>query len=128
MPELPSNGNLILGFNSVPKASAVYVNGHTKYNLLTTCTDYLRMDQRQRKNVLPQGLPPRGLSRIEAAAYTGVSPALFDRAVKDHVMPPPVRIFGRVLWDREAIDAAFARLSDDAAPEQPDNDPWARVA
>jgi hypothetical protein len=35
---------------------------------------------------------PRGLSRIEAARYVGVSPSLFDQMVKDGRMPGPKRI------------------------------------
>jgi predicted DNA-binding transcriptional regulator AlpA len=62
---------------------------------------------------------------LQASAYAGISPALFDRAVKDNVMPAPVRIYGRVVWDREAIDRAFARLSDGGNGE---TDRWDRVA
>ncbi len=32
---------------------------------------------------------PRGLSRVEAAHYIGVSPSLFDAMVKDGRMPQP---------------------------------------
>jgi len=34
----------------------------------------------------------RGLSRIEAAAYVGVSPTLFDLRVQDGIMPGPGRL------------------------------------
>ena len=37
----------------------------------------------ERGNVLPTSLPPRGLSRVQSAAYIGVSPTLFDEMVKD---------------------------------------------
>src|SRR5262252_2740836 len=37
-------------------------------------------------------LPPRGISRVEAAAYVGVSPSKFDEMVRDHRMPNPKRI------------------------------------
>src|SRR5690242_17745827 len=40
-----------------------------------------------RDQVLPASLPPRGLSRVQAAAYVGVSPVLFDELVKDGRMP-----------------------------------------
>ena len=33
--------------------------------------------------VLPVSLPPRGLSRVEAAAYVGVSPSLFNEMMRD---------------------------------------------
>src|SRR6516165_5932118 len=42
-----------------------------------------------------------GLSRIEAAAYIGVSPSTFDKLVVDGRMPQPVRINYRVVWDRK---------------------------
>lgn len=62
---------------------------------------------------LPLSLPPRGLSRVEAAAYVGVSPSLFDQMVKDRRMPPPKRINARTVWDRLGLDAAFMALPDD---------------
>ena len=34
----------------------------------------------------------------------------FDRMVADGVMPQPVRIYGRVLWDVRALDRAFEDL------------------
>ena len=66
---------------------------------------------RDRENILPTSLPPRGLSRVQSAAYVGVSPSLFDEMVKDGRMPQPVRINARVLWDRIQLDEAFAALS-----------------
>lgn len=48
----------------------------------------------------------RMLSRVEAAAYVGVSPSTFDRMISDRLMPGPKRIYGRVLWDVRALDAA----------------------
>lgn len=69
---------------------------------------------RDRANVLPMSLPPRGLSRVEAAAYIGVSPTKLDEMVRDGRMPRPKRIDGRVVWDRKHLDAAFDALPDDA--------------
>ncbi|MBS7702716.1 helix-turn-helix transcriptional regulator [Chelatococcus asaccharovorans] len=65
-----------------------------------------------RRNVLPQSLPPRGLSRGEAAAYIGVSPSLFDEMVEDGRMPQPKRINARTVWDRRRLDEAFDGLPD----------------
>ena len=65
-----------------------------------------------RDHVLPATLAPRGLSRVQAAAYIGVSPSLFDEMVKDERMPQPIRINSRVLWDRHQLDEAFAVLAD----------------
>ena len=64
------------------------------------------------QNILPVSLPPRGLSREEAAAYIGVSPSLFDILVKDGRMPGPKRINSRVVWDRLKLDVAFEVLDD----------------
>jgi predicted DNA-binding transcriptional regulator AlpA len=78
-----------------------------------------------RENILPTNLPPRGLSREQAAAYIGVSPSLFDAMVKDERMPQPIRINARVLWDRFELDRAFTTLSDGRASH---DDPWSKVA
>lgn len=60
-------------------------------------------------------LPPRrGLSRLEAAEYVGVGETLFDRMVRDRRMPLAKRIGHRLVWDRLALDAAFAALPDTA--------------
>jgi hypothetical protein len=37
--------------------------------------------QRRRGTALPVSLPPRGLSRAQAAEYVGVSPSTFDKLV-----------------------------------------------
>lgn len=82
-------------------------------------------DPRQSKgraNVLPLSLPPRGLSRVESAAYIGVSPTKLDEMVRDGRMPRPKRIDGRVVWDRKQLDAAFDALPDDGAA--PTDNPW----
>ena len=79
----------------------------------------------KRRDVLPQNLPPRGLRRVEAAAYVGISPTKFDELVKDGRMPSPKRINGRVVWDRVKLDAAFEALPDD---ENSANDVWDRCA
>jgi predicted DNA-binding transcriptional regulator AlpA len=64
------------------------------------------------QSILPLSLPPRGLSREEAAAYIGVSPSLFDILVKDGRMPGPKHINSRVVWDRLKLDVAFEALDD----------------
>jgi predicted DNA-binding transcriptional regulator AlpA len=53
---------------------------------------------------------PRGLARVMAAAYIGVSPSLFDQMVTDGRMPKPKTINARTVWDRWEIDAAFTAL------------------
>ncbi len=66
-----------------------------------------------------QRVEPRGLSRIEAAAYVGVSPSMFDLMVKDGRMPVPKEINSRRVWDRRALDVAFEEL-----PERDEGNPW----
>ena len=61
----------------------------------------------------------RGLSRIEAAAYVGVSPSLFDVMVQDDRMPGPKLINTRTVWDRFALDHAF-----EALPDRDSQNPW----
>src|SRR5215813_4186156 len=68
---------------------------------------------------LPQSLPPRGLSREQAAAYVGISPSLFDTLVKDGRMPAPKRINSRTVWDRFLLDEAFTALPSNDAVVNP---------
>jgi len=78
-----------------------------------------------KKQVLPSGVLQRGLSRTEAARYVGVSPVTFDKMVADKFMPKPIRVYGRVLWDVRAIDAAFDAL--DGGSAEADNQ-WRKMA
>ncbi|WP_274627590.1 helix-turn-helix transcriptional regulator [Arvimicrobium flavum] len=71
---------------------------------------------------LPPNLPPRGLSRTEAAAYVGVSASLFDQMVGDGRMPKPKEINGRRVWDIRRVDKAFDELPGDDAEM---TDEWA---
>jgi len=76
---------------------------------------------------LPPGLPPRGLSREEAAAYVGIAPTTFDEMVDDGRMPRPKAIGARRIWDRWRLDKAFSALPDtEGATDQ--GDTWSRVA
>ena len=70
-----------------------------------------------------QRVEPRGLSRVEAAAYVGVSPSMFDIMVKDGRMPQPKRINSRTVWDRRRLDEAFEEL-----PESVERNPWDEAA
>ncbi len=70
-------------------------------------------------DILPLSLAPRGLSRVQAAAYVGVKHTLFDEMVADGRMPAPKRINSRTVWDRLALDEAFAAL-----PSDDDANPW----
>jgi predicted DNA-binding transcriptional regulator AlpA len=78
----------------------------------------------ERRDVLPTSLPPRGLSREQAAAYVGVSTGTFDALIKEKVMPEPKRLRGRVVWDRQQLDVAFSALPDG----RQEGDVWGKVA
>lgn len=67
------------------------------------------------RDALPASLPPRGLSRIQAAQYIGVSPSHFDKLIRERVMPPAKRLGGRVVWDRKQLDGAFDALDAESA-------------
>ncbi len=71
----------------------------------------------------------RGLSRIEAADYVGVSSTLFDTMVADGRMPKPRSINRRKVWDRREVDAAFSDLPHvDGDVEPSGADEWDDVA
>jgi predicted DNA-binding transcriptional regulator AlpA len=57
--------------------------------------------------------PRRGLRRVEAAIYIGISPTKFDEMVQDGRMPRPKRIDGAVVWDQRRLDLAFEALPDE---------------
>ena len=58
-------------------------------------------------------LPRRGLSRVEAAMYLGVSPSKFDEMRKDGRVGPAKLIDGRKVFDVRMLDEIF-----DALPEE----------
>lgn len=69
--------------------------------------------------------PRRGVSRVEAAQYIGVSPTKFDELVQDRQMPGPKRIGSRRVWDLHALDRAFDELPDHH-PVSREPNPWDR--
>lgn len=79
---------------------------------------------RPRDFILPPSLAPRGLRRVEAAAYIGVSPSTFDKMVARGVMPKPKRFRGLVIWDRWQIDEAFSAIPNDGEVAEPPANPW----
>jgi len=76
------------------------------------------------RSLRPPSIPPRGLSRLQAAEYIGVGATKFDRMVDDGRMPKPKRVGSRVLWDRVLLDEAFEALEDADAPTAPRRNPW----
>ncbi|MBB6251396.1 helix-turn-helix transcriptional regulator [Nitrospirillum iridis] len=81
-----------------------------------------------KRGILPASLPPRGLSREQAAEYVGISATKFDQMIERGAMPRPKRIDGRRVWDLMALDAAFSALPDEAGaamvPPAGDVNPW----
>lgn len=65
---------------------------------------------------LSHSLQRRGLSRLDAAAYVGISPCKFDQMVTDGRMPGARRIDGRKVWDVRELDLSFEDLPRDDAP------------
>jgi hypothetical protein len=75
----------------------------------------------RKHSLLPPSLPPRGLSREQAAEYIGISETAFMEMVEDGRMPQPKAPdnLKRVLWDVRKLDAAFDALPDrEAAPKR----------
>jgi predicted DNA-binding transcriptional regulator AlpA len=62
------------------------------------------------RDFLPAGLAPRGLSRVEAARYVGISPSVFDGLVAEQRMPRPARLGRRCIWCRRQLDRALDEL------------------
>lgn len=53
---------------------------------------------------------PTALRREYAALHCGVSPAHFDKMVKDGILPQPRSIGGVKVWLREELDVALSNL------------------
>ena len=73
-----------------------------------------------RQDMLRVSVLPRGLTRAQAAAYVGVGATLFDQLVAARLMPAAKRVRRRRIWDRLALDRAFAALpnEDGSGPAQ----------
>lgn len=69
---------------------------------------------------------PRGLNRLKAAAYIGVSPTKFDELVKDCRMPAAKRVDRRKIWDRRALDKSFEAL-DGMTDTKTNTNPWDEI-
>ena len=69
------------------------------------------MTSGQASDVRPR--PRRGLSRVEAAIYLGISPTKFDELVDDGRMPRSHLIDSRKVWDIHELDLFFDALPRD---------------
>jgi hypothetical protein len=63
-------------------------------------------------------IPRRGLSRVEAATYIGVSASKFDELREAKKMPAPRLIEGRKVWDVRELDLAFDSFPTEDAPSE----------
>ncbi|MGO8867336.1 MAG: helix-turn-helix transcriptional regulator [Alphaproteobacteria bacterium] len=72
----------------------------------------------KRRAQLPAGMTPRLLSRDQAAAYCGISVSHFETHVARHV--GGIKLGGRILWDRAAIDRWLDGLSSGLGTFGPD--------
>jgi hypothetical protein len=67
-------------------------------------------------------VPRRGLSRIEAALYLGISPSKFDELIADGRVSRPRLIDKRKVWDVFELDVAFEALPRD--DDKPAGNSW----
>jgi hypothetical protein len=58
-------------------------------------------------------IPRRGLSRVEAAMYIGISASKFDELVRDGRVGPAKILDGRKLYAIETLDEFFDALPDE---------------
>jgi predicted DNA-binding transcriptional regulator AlpA len=65
---------------------------------------------------------PRGLSRVQAAAYVGLGTTFFDELVSDGKFPKPLKFGKRSVWDLHDLNAAFDSFKDSVAASEPN--PW----
>jgi excisionase family DNA binding protein len=84
-----------------------------------------RAQERAERLALP--FAPKGLSRLEAARYVGVSTTTFDEMVRERLMPRPKLVGTRVLWDRAQIDLFFEALPEREANQESDEEILARL-
>lgn len=61
-------------------------------------------------------MTPRLLSRKETAQYLGLTPGTLDARVKDGILPKPLTLGKRNLYDIKAYDVALDIMSGIAAP------------
>lgn len=83
--------------------------------------------KRKPSGILPDSLPPVGVSREQAAELVGISVSLFDRLVHDGLMPDARQVYGRLVWDVHEVARAFRALPHRSEPvdgKPKDSNPW----
>ncbi|HEY6630519.1 MAG TPA: hypothetical protein VIZ90_03615 [Rhizobiaceae bacterium] len=71
---------------------------------------------KRRQAILPESLPPVGISREQAAAFVGISASLFDRLVHEGKMPPARALYSRLVWDVAEVTDAFRQIPHRSEP------------
>lgn len=64
----------------------------------------------ERHQLLPPGVLPFGVDRVQAAVLIGISESTFDKCVAAGTMPQPRILGGRNIWDVEELYQAFKRI------------------
>jgi hypothetical protein len=78
-------------------------------------------------SLLPDNLAPVGINREQAAALIGISATLFDRLVREGLMPDARVVFGRLVWDVHEVATAFRALPHRSEPvdaHRGGSNPW----
>jgi Helix-turn-helix domain len=70
---------------------------------------------------LERPIPRRGLTRVEAAAYVGISPSKFDELRRANRIPPPKVLDGRLIFTTDRLDEFLDALPDE---NQTGNNEW----
>lgn len=79
----------------------------------------------KQQRALPENCEPFCVSHEEAAALWGVGTTLFDKLVEQRVVPRPIAIGGRRVWDMRSLKAAWRRFADENGT--PEVNPWNRL-
>jgi hypothetical protein len=74
----------------------------------------MRLAQSSTQHRIERPVPRRGLSRVEAAMYLGISPSKFDELRKSGRIGPAKVLDGRKLFAVEMLDEFFDALPDEA--------------
>jgi hypothetical protein len=69
-----------------------------------SCGDAIAMAIKAPSPSLSRPVPRRGLSRIEAATYLGISPSKFDELRTANRIAPPKVLDGRLIFTVERLD------------------------
>ena len=70
--------------------------------------------------IMGRPMPRRGLSRVEAATYLGISPSKFDEMRKDGRIGPAKLIDSRKVFDVRILDEVFDALPEESHEEVED--------